>query len=104
MKNLESPEVANCPHCKKPMTVVSNEVTGVKPFPYQTTLNCKTEGCVWEGTGRTVSTDARGNVFEREIGPRGMDKDFPIMTADQLSRGRAIAEEAAGRNLEEDER
>lgn len=102
MKTIDSPEVANCPHCNQRMFRNTPTKTGVGLFPWQVNLICQTEDCKWFNTGRTVSIDDRGNVYEREIGPRGMEKDFPEMTPGQLARGRAIAEDAAGRNLEEE--
>ena len=96
---LDSPEVRNCPHCKKRMATKSTDHTGVGTHPIQVTLLCETDDCKWFNTGRTISTDIRGNVYEREIGERGMDKDFPHMSPDQLARGRRIAEDAAGKEL-----
>lgn len=96
--NLPVPleQAARCPKCDKP-----GQLTMVKPVPIEqggghvNVYNCDNDRCVWgeQGSGWIVQTDERGFVFERDHGPRGMDKDFPKMSPDALARGR--------RNLED---
>ena len=97
--NLPVPleEAAKCTKCGKP-----GELVMVKPTPQElggghvNVYICDNPGCVWgaEKTGWIVQTDERGFVFERPRGERGMDKDYPKMSPDALSRGRMILEDA----------
>jgi len=65
---------------------------------------CVTEVCPWFHTGWAVQSDAQGNIPERNIGTRGMDKTFERMSEGALSQGRAILEEAILRDAEEGEK
>ena len=65
---------------------------------------CDNNLCIWgmERSGWVVQTDARGTVFEREIGERGMDKTYPTMTPGLLASGQRKAEDALERDLRND--
>lgn len=93
-----------CPKCNKPMQEMRRDTArnpdGDPVIVYA--YNCLTEGCSWEGTGRAVQTDMRGNVFQRPMGERGMDKDWPKLSPDALYRGKIAVEEAIGARIEDD--
>lgn len=93
-----------CPSCNQTMTEKKREFA--KNSDNETVINiaftCDTEGCEWEGTGRAVTTDMRGNVFQRNMGPRGMDKDWPKLSPDALFRGKVALEEILGERIEDD--
>lgn len=55
---------------------------------------CDRELCPWNGESWLVQSDPNGIVFEREIGPRGMDKTFQPISNDQLAFGRRVVEDA----------
>lgn len=61
------------------------------------------EGCRWgkQESGWLVQSDEQGNVYERDRGPRGMDKTFDerTVTPDRLSRGQRIVEDLRGKDL-----
>jgi hypothetical protein len=61
------------------------------------------DGCRWgkASSGWLVQSDEQGNVYERDKGPRGMDKTFDhrTITPDRLSRGQRIIEDLKGKDL-----
>lgn len=92
-------DAAKCPKCGVLGELTSSRAAldeSGKPCDIAT-YNCVTELCRWFGTGWVVQSDARGEIFERNQGPRGQDKTFPLLTPDQLARGRMAVEQAAER-------
>lgn len=65
------------------------------------------EGCRWgkQGSGWFVQSDEQGNVYERDKGPRGMDKTFDprTVTPDRLSRGQRVVEDLRQKDLRKGE-
>ncbi len=94
-----------CPKCKRQMEntdSIKRKVPNSGEMCIVLTYICNTEGCAWETTGRVVQTDLRGNVFKRKIGERGMDKDFPKFTPNQLSHGKRVVEDYLRKRIEDD--
>lgn len=59
---------------------------------------CQNRVCLNYGSNNRwlVQSDKRGIVYERNRGPRGMDKDFPTRSNEYWSKGKAIVEDAIG--------
>lgn len=104
MVTIREAEADMCPRCKRHMKQVTKTTTRTPDGDpcYLYAYVCETEGCAWEGTGRAIQTDMRGNVFQRDRGPRGMDKDFPALSPDALFRGKIAVEEVLGVRIEDD--
>lgn len=94
-----------CPYCKRQMIVHQQSSVRDPHGGDQLILivyHCETKDCRWEGTGRFVTTDVRGNLVTRDSGSRGVDKDFPKMSDDRLSAGKRQVEEYLGKRIEDD--
>lgn len=94
-------EAAFCPRCERrgrEVRKVKDRDEGGSPC-WVYTFHCQTELCPWYQTGWAVQTDERGNVFEREQGPRGQDKTFKKMSRDAIARGRRQVEDLLGEDL-----
>lgn len=102
-----------CPHCQKPMVVkktthgLNEDGVGYILYAYvcetdASKANDKKTPCEWYGTGRAIQTDLRGNLMTRDMGQRGMDKDYTKMTPDALFRGKIALEEIIGQRIEDD--
>src|SRR5262245_50482361 len=62
--------------------------------------HCVNPDCTWFNTGWVVQSNDRGEVYERDQGPRGQDKTFRAMSPDQLAYGRRMMEDIARRDLD----
>lgn len=102
-------EAAKCPKCgkegkiKQAVRNAMDTMTGKRTGDDVVVYICDTEICTWYNTGWVVQSDKNGNVYERNHGPRGIDKQFPAMTPDQLSRGRAEVEDIIRREHNKNE-
>jgi hypothetical protein len=104
MPTIKELQADLCLICTKPMRMARQEfVKNDDGSPgILMAYVCDTTDCEWEGTGRAIHTDMRGNVFQRNMGERGMDKDWPKLTPDALFRGKAALEEVLGQRIEDD--
>lgn len=93
-------EAKCCPKCAKPGEAKLERVIDRRANTRLYTVKCLNEGCRWFNTGWAVQVDGEGMVFERNRGPRGMDKSFPVMSPDQLAHGRAQVEDVLKRDAE----
>lgn len=95
-------EAAKCPKCKKEGRLDQNfKHTDEHNINWDvTTYICDNEICPWYNTGWVVQSDKNGVVYERDIGERGMDKDFPKLSPDVKSVGRMYLEDIVRRDLE----
>jgi hypothetical protein len=65
------------------------------------TYYCHNRGCRWYNSGWLVSSNERGEVYERSQGTRGQDKTFNPLSKSALERGRAQIEEVIQADAEE---
>lgn len=92
-------EAATCPKCGNRMETALDAKASDKRINREVYVAiCRTAMCSWFGTGRAIQLD-NGIVFERQHGPRGQDKSFPVLTNDQLSAGQRMVEDAVNRDL-----
>lgn len=90
-------EASYCPRCQK-----AGERSLHRAFRDNSKLyiiKCLNGDCSWYNTGWAVQVDSDGQVYEREIGPRGMDKTFPTLSPDQLAYGQRLIEDIKGEDL-----
>jgi hypothetical protein len=98
-------EAAKCPKCG---VVGKLKVSKRKFFEGEwwdvAVYECANQRCTWfDQPGWLVSSNERGEVYERDQGPRGQDKTFTPMSPGALSRGRMDVEEVAGKDVEADD-
>lgn len=96
-------EAARCPKCGKAGKLDSAFAIG--DGGHVNVYICDNPLCIWglELSGWAVQTDRRGAVYQQEQGDRGHEKAFPRMTDDTISMGQRHAEDAAGKDLRNDD-
>lgn len=94
-------EASKCPRCSVPGELKSSRRAperdaNMRKIPTGTmvhTYACVTESCRWFETEWVVQVFPDNTVPIRERGERGAEKDFPALTPDQKSIGRATIED-----------
>lgn len=104
-------EASKCPRCKSQGEI--RKGGGVKSGERKRIDNewwdvvvyyCLNDVCPWFNTGWLVSSNERGEVFERQQGARGHDRTFERMSPDALARGRRMVEDLKNMDLRDDEK
>ncbi len=99
-------EAAKCRTCKYDGELIISQPS-ISPSTREpvdlAVYECRNELCLDYQWRWIVQSDEEGNVPERDHGPRGVDKDFPRLSSEALSKGRAVVEEAIGKEHNRDE-
>ena len=95
-------EAAKCSVCGKVGEVIISQPTyDANGLEIDVAVyGCPETLCLQSGKRWVVQSDNQGNVPIRNHGPRGLDKDFPEMTAGSLHNARAKVEDILQREYE----